>query len=164
MEEEADPSTVIDKVYRLALLPILEGAVQDGELNEVPSADQVLEVAHVLPGKQGLPKPVIMRFYNRNLRNLVFKHKRDHAPRAAATGTGPRGGGGARGTERPGKHLFPLYDDLTRINYAKMKAIGQNERVQACWSVRGQLRFKLLDSDTVRKVVSVFDPIDKILR
>jgi len=155
--EEANPSAVIEKVYNLALLPILEGAARAGELQDIPSADEVLEVAHVLPGKQGHPKPVIMRFYNRNLRNLVFKHKRDSAPRAQAG----RGGGGQ---ERQGKLLYPLYDDLTRINYAKMKAIGNDERVQACWTVGGQIRFKLHDSEVVKKVVSVFDPIDKILK
>jgi uncharacterized protein YoxC len=158
--EEANPSAVIDKVYRLALLPILEGAHLAGELRVIPTADEVLEVAHVLPGKQGYPKPVIMRFYNRNLRNLVFKHKRDSAPRAAVPSAG-RGGGGS---ERLGKLLYPLFDDLTRINYAKMKAIGNDERVQACWSVGGQIRFKLHDSDVVKKVNSVFDPLDKIIK
>jgi uncharacterized protein YoxC len=158
--EEANSTAVINKVYDLALRPILEGAMQAGELQELPSADQVLEVAHVLPGKQGYPKPIIMRFYNRNLRNLIFKHKRESAPRG--TGPGRSGGGGA--SERTGRHLYPLYDDLTRANYMRMKTIGQDERVQACWSVGGQIRFRLQDSEAIRKVTSILDPLDKILR
>jgi uncharacterized protein YoxC len=158
--EESCPSAVIEKVYNLAILPILEGAKRAGELPSVPSADQVLEVAHVLPGKQGHHKPIIMRFYNRNLRNLVFKHKKEAAPRSTGSG---RGSGGA-GQERTGRLLYPLYDDLTRANYMKMKAIGQDERVQACWTVGGQIRFKLHESEVVKKVGSILDPIDKILK
>ena len=75
-----------------------------------------------------------------------------------------RGDGEGGGRERSGKHLFPLFDDLTRINYMKMKAIGNDERVQACWTVRGQIRFKLHDSEVVKKVLSVFDPIDKLIK
>jgi uncharacterized protein YoxC len=157
--EEKNPNSVIEKVYQLALRPVLEGAHAAGELPEVPAADQVLEVAHVLPGKQGHPKPIIMRFYNRNLRNLIFKHKKNAAPRATGTGRGAGGSG-----ERTGRHLYPLFDDLTRLNYAKLKAIGQDSRVQACWSVGGQLRFKLHNSEEVKKVTSILDPVEKILR
>ena len=159
--EEASPDAVIEKVYNLALRPILEGALRAGELSSVPAADQVLEVAHVLPGKQGHPKPIIMRFYNRNLRNLIFKHKKESAPRATGSG---RGGGASAGPGWTGRHLYPLYDDLTRTNYVKMKSISQDERVQACWSVGGQIHFRLVDSDVVKKVISIHDPIEKILR
>ena len=74
---------------------------------------------------------------------------------------GPGRGGGASAL---GCHLYPLYDDLTRLNYMKMKAIGQDERVQACWSVGGQIRFRLVDSEIVKKVSSINEPLDKILR
>jgi hypothetical protein len=169
--EEQDPDAVIEKVYTRALLPILEGAALKGKLKEIPMADQVLEVAHILPGKAGQPKPIIMRFYNRNLRNLIFAHKRDFAPRDAAEGAAGRGGqrsgggrgGQASGSERPGRFSYPLYDDLTKLNLNKMRAIQQDERVQACWSVNGQIRFKLHDSNVVQKVLSIHDPLDKIL-
>ena len=78
--ESSDPRVVIAKVYDLALRPILEGAVAAGRLAEVPPANQVLEVAHVLPGKPGQPRPVIMRFFNRNVRSLCFQYKREFAP------------------------------------------------------------------------------------
>jgi hypothetical protein len=143
-----------------------------GKIKSIPDADQVLEVAHVLPGKPGTHKPIIMRFYNRNMQNLVFQYKRDFAPREplGSGGAGAAGGGGARGTgdglgrERWGRFQYPLYDDLTKVNLAKMHAISQNDRVQACWTVKGQIRLRLKDSPTVKKVNSVFDPIDKILK
>ena len=125
-EEEADPEVMIEKVYQLALRPILEGAHQAGMIKSIPDADQVLEIAHVLPGKPDQPKPIIMRFYNRNLRNLIFRFKRDFAPRERnmSGSGGGRSGGAARsgndrsGTERPGRFKYPLYDDLTKVNLA----------------------------------------------
>ena len=54
-------------------------------------------------------------------------------------------------------------DDLTRTNFLKMKAIGDDKRVHQCWATIGQLKFRLVDSEQVRKVHNVFDTIDQIL-
>jgi len=178
--EEADPEAMISKVYTLALRPLLEGAVKTGRLKELPSAEQVLEVAHVLPGKPGLPKPIIMRFYNRNVRNLCFQLKKEFAEREPPRGPGgqqqQQQGGGSRsrrggeqvegdsGQGGVGRYRYPLYDDLTKANLAKMRAISQDDRVLACWSVNGQLRFKLKESNVIKKVQSILDPLDVILR
>ena len=54
-------------------------------------------------------------------------------------------------------------DDLTRTNFLKMKAIGDDKRVHQCWANNGQLKFKLVDSTQVRKVFNVFDSIDQIV-
>jgi len=180
-EEEADTQLTIQKVFALALRPLLEGAVSVGKLKEVPPAEQVLEMAHVLPGKPGQPKPIIMRFFNRQVRNLCFQLKRDYAvreqPRGGREGDGPgtsgeergrregeRGREGRGGHEGPGRFRYPLYDDLTKANVAKMRAISQDERVQACWSVNGQIRFKLKDSNSVKKLHSILAPLDEILK
>ena len=56
-----------------------------------------------------------------------------------------------------------MYNDLTRINFKKMKAIGDDKRVDQCWSTTGQLKFKLIGSDMVKTVKSVYDPIDSIV-
>lgn len=161
--EEADPDAMIEKVFQLALRPILEGAVSKGRLQSLPTADQVLEVAHVLPGKPGHPKPIIMRFYNRNLRNLVFQLKKEFATKESPE-PGRRGVGEGGRSERQGRIRYPLYEDLTKTNLAKMRAIAQDERVQACWTVSGQIRFRLQDSNEVKRVNSIHDPLDKILR
>ena len=72
-----------------------------------------------------------------------------------------------------------MYDDLTRINFKKMKAIGDDKGVDQCWSTNGQIKFKLVDqcwsincqikfklvgSATVKTVKQVFDSIDNIIR
>ena len=158
--EAASPTAMIRKVYDLVLRPILLGAVQSGRLDVVPPADQVLEVAHVLPGKPGQPRPIIMRFYSRNIRSLCFQFKRDFAPRESDSGLR----GGTEGSEKRGRFAYPLYDDLTKPTLNKMRAISQDDRVHACWSVNGKIHFKLKESDQVRKVVSIQDPLDLILK
>jgi len=186
-EEESDNTKVRDKVYNLALLPILRGAVEKNLLPAVPSADQLLEVAHILPGPASQPKPVIMRFYNRNVRDVCFRLKKLYAPRAerGSAGGGGAGGGGASGGrggaaggaggevgeaetggfEGRGKYLFPLYEDLTRATFQKMRAIAKDSRVKACWSVKGQIKFILNSKpDEVRRVESLLDSLESILK
>jgi uncharacterized protein YoxC len=189
-EEESDNIRVRDKVYNMALLPILRGAVSKNLLPSVPTAEQLLEVAHVLPGPTGQPKPVIMRFYNRHVRDVCFRLKKHFAPREerGSTGGGGAGGGGARGGgggggggaaggggaggdreeggfEGRGRYLYPLYEDLTRSAFQKMRAISKDSRVKACWSVKGQIKFILSSKpEEVKRVNSLLDPLDIILK
>ncbi len=83
-EEGANSRAVKERVFEAALKPILEGAFEMGDIVEVPSASQALEYAHVLPSRdRSKPKTIIARFYSRELRGLVFKHKKSFAPREA---------------------------------------------------------------------------------
>ncbi len=44
-----------------------------------------------------------------------------------------------------------------------MRALAADDRIAACWSAGGQLRFRLTDNPTVKKVANVFDSVDKII-
>ncbi len=101
-------------------------------LATVPDIEQLLEVAHVLPGPVGFPKPIIIRFYNCNLRDICFRLKKFYAPKEEARSPGGRGGGTSGGSgggvgdgewgspgreaagvfEGRGKYCFPLYEDF----------------------------------------------------
>jgi uncharacterized protein YoxC len=169
-EEEKDGTTTKEKTYELAFLPILQGALESGEISAIPSAEELLETAHVLPGKPGSIKPVIARFYNRGLRTLCLRRKRDFAiktPRGPATGsrstTRTSTGGATVGSEEWGRYSYPFYEDPTRAAFQKMRALNSDTRVHSCWSINGQLRFKLSNSITVQRVSSVFDSVDKII-
>jgi hypothetical protein len=173
-EEEQDADAVVQKVYNLVLLPILNGAKNARQLRTIPSADQLLEVAHVLPGKPGSPKPIIMRFYSRTLKAVCFRFRREFAPRepktgrpATRSGSGQESdgavGGGERNGENRGRYAFPLYEDLTRTNLAKLKAISADSRTQSCWSINGIIKFKLVNSNEIRKVGNILDSLDTIL-
>ena len=124
-----------------------------------------------MPAKDKAVKPVIARFYCRDMRALIFKLKKEFAPRDQAgattrTGGGGSGAGGATGEVhyKPlGRLRYQIYDDLTRFNFQKMKAIGNDRRVDQCWSTNGQLKFKLVGSDMVKTVKSVYNPIDTIV-
>ncbi len=154
-EDEANNRVVMERVFESAIKPILDGAHEMGDIPEVPTASQVLEYAHVLPSRdRSKPKAIIARFYSREIRAMVFKHKRAFAPREALS---------APNRERPGRYCFPLFEDLTKTNFSKMRALATDPRVGACWSSGGTLRYKLKDSNTVLLVSNVLDTVDKIL-
>ena len=151
-EEEKDGNLVKRKVYDHLLLPILQGAVEQGDLTDVPPVEKVLEAAHVLPARDAKTKPVIARFFIRDIRSLVFRHKKDFAPREVDVAA-----------DKPGRYVYPFFEDLTKMNFTKMRDIAAHPTVAACWSSRGQLRYKLKDSQTVKKVGCVMDTVDQIL-
>ena len=172
-EDECDSNMVKIHLYEQFLRPILEGAVSKNILPILPTACEIIERAHVLPAKDKAVKPVIARFYCRDMRALIFKLKKEFAPRDQAGATTRNGGGASggdgiaasEGRNKPtaGRLRYQIYDDLTRFNFQKMKAIGNDRRVDQCWSTNGQLKFKLIGSDMVKTVKSVYDPIDSIV-
>ena len=87
------------------------------------------------------------------MRNLVFKHKKEFAPREQSSTP-----------DRPGRYTFPFFEDLTAVTFKKMRAIADHPEVAACWSNRGQLRFKLMNCETVRKVSNVLDTVENIVK
>jgi hypothetical protein len=57
-EDSTNPCKVMQHVYKRLLLPILEGALQKKLIQHIPSIDQLLETAHILPCKPGtIPPP-----------------------------------------------------------------------------------------------------------
>jgi hypothetical protein len=146
----------METLYSKALLPILQGALQKGDLSSIPSCDQLLETAHILPGKDGRPKPIIARFYSRNDRATIFKWKKDYAPRAPTVAPGSR--------FKSPKMLYPIYEDLTKENFSFMKTLAADSRVAACWSTGGQIRYKTTSSEVPQKVPNIFSPIGNLFK
>ncbi len=157
-----------DKFYDLAFLPILQGALESSEITSTPSAEELLEVVHFLPSKPGSIKPVIARFFPRHLRTLCLRRKKEFStttargPTTAGTTTRTSSGGTKAGSEEKGMYSYPFYEDLTKTACTKMRALNNDPRVHSCWSINGQLRIKLANSNTVKRVYSVFDTVDKI--
>jgi hypothetical protein len=84
----------MESLYKELVVPILEGARASGEISTIPLCDNILEVAHILPGKTA-KKPIIARFHSRYWRSLLFKYRRDHAPREPARAAAGGAAGGA---------------------------------------------------------------------
>jgi hypothetical protein len=153
-DEEANPFRLVETVYEKVFLPILRGAHSKDLIPKIPSCDQLLERAHMLPApKPGATKPIICRFLNRDYRAVCFRLKKEFATRAAQGST----------DKRP-RYAHPFYEDLTAATFKKMKEMQADPRVDSCWSINGQLRFKLAGSETVKRVNQVMDPIDSILK
>jgi hypothetical protein len=149
--EEKSSVLIREKLFKNVLLPIFEGAAKEGDLREIPkNADSVLEMAHPLRSKEGTTKPIIARFYARELRVLVFRHKKAYAPKHTDGPTKDR-------------YKFHIFEDLTALSFSKMRALAADPRVAASWSSYGQIRYRLADDPTIRKVGNILDSVDKIL-
>jgi hypothetical protein len=160
-DEATQPELVMGHVFSRVLEPIFKGALAKKLIPSIPSPHSIIKTAHILPAKKDAINPIIVR----NIRNMLFLLKREFAPRAPA-GAATGAGANTRGAQRAegGCFAYPFFEDLTRVNFDKLRAISNHPDVQSCWSVGGSLRFKLKDSDTVRKVKSVFSTVDDILK
>jgi hypothetical protein len=155
--DEREPPAIIKKVYDTAFLPILQGAASKGAISAVPSCYEMVEMAHTLPGSSGRAKPIIVRFFNRNLKSLLFRHRKEFAPKGEIPGT-------SSSNNSKQRYLYPFQDDLTRDTYIKMKKLQSDPRVYACWSTSGTLRFKLAENGDIKKVPSVYLSNDDIVK
>jgi hypothetical protein len=170
--EENNNEAVKHHLYNKLLKPILVGAVQKNIISSVPPVEEVLERAHILPSKKDGPKPIIARFYCREIRALIFKLKKEFAPKEETGPTTRRQGSDQQQQQQQQQQnqrartrfMYQIFDDLTRANFSKMRAISNDSRVDQCWAVNGQLRFRLVDSQDVRKVNSIYDSIEDILK
>jgi hypothetical protein len=153
--DETNPIKVMEQVYKEVITPVLKGAMEQGAIPQVPSIYELLETAHVLPAPKGKTKPVIVRFRTRLHKGLMFQFKRDYAPRIA---------GSPAGASSTARYKFPYYEDLTHDTFSKMREIARSDKVSACWSVGGNLRYKLVGSTEFIRVKSVYDDINTILK
>jgi hypothetical protein len=158
--QETDTRVVMDALYKQLIKPVLEGALAKKEITSIPPCDSLLETAHILPGK-GPNKPVIARFFSRYWKGLIFKYRREHAPReapaAAATPSGARGG-----QPKPARMKYPFFEHLTTATFRQLKAIQNHQEVQSAWTVSGVIKFKLKNSDSIYKVSSIFDTVENL--
>ena len=157
-QSESDTRVVMQCLYDSLLYPILEGAKAEGDIASVPGCEQLLETAHILPGKGGA-MPVIARFYSRYWRNLIFRHRRNYAPKAVSSEVSSSRAG-ARSSPRL---RYPFFEDLTRASFAKLTAIKNHEEVTAAWTVNGSIRFRIKNSEQIYKVGSIRDTVESII-
>jgi hypothetical protein len=148
---ETNNRTVMNAVYNELVVPLLSGAVERGEIADIPNCDALIEIAHILPGK-GPTKPIIVRFFSRYWRSLLFKHRKNFAPRE------PTAGG-----DRPGRMKYPFYEDLTRATFKQLKKMQADDRVTAAWTVSGVIRFKVENDENVYKVSNIYETVDEFV-
>ena len=143
---------VIDTTYNLLLKPILQGALNAGDIPDLPTSFHLIDTAFTIPSKNTSSATVIMKLANSRLRTAIFKHKKEFAPRG------------------PVPHLnnkilptYAIYEDLTKTNSAYLRNLIQDDRVSTAWSYGGQIRFRLHNSERILRVKSTGDTIDSLL-
>lgn len=157
-DSENDTRLVMQCAYSSLIQPILEGARAAGTIDSVPSCDQLLETAHILPGKAGA-KPIIARFFSRYWRNLVFRNRKEFAPRE-----NPPAPNNNRSGQKGGARMkFPFFEDLTRATFQKLGDIKKQESVVSAWTVNGSIRFRVKDDTNTYKVSYLTEEFDDIV-
>ncbi len=63
-----------------------------------------------------------------------------------------------RGEATKKVYHYPVYEDLNLL-----QALLKDPRTGPVWTIRGNIRFKLQGEDTVRRVVSIYYSVEKIL-
>jgi len=154
-QDSSNTDVVMRTVFSKVLEPIFQGAVQKKLLPGIPAYTSILETAHILPSKPNQPPAIIARFFSRNIRQLVFRLKKDFATKVPTPTT-------SKSHPHP-KLAHPFYEDLTTFNFSKMRAIAQDKRVLSCWSVAGQLRLRLNGETAVRRVRNHYETVDAII-
>lgn len=160
VHSETDTRFVMHCLYDTLLHPILEGAKAEGEIVNIPDCNTLLETAHILPGKNGA-KPVIARFYSRYWRNLIFRHRKQYAPKDTSNATAATASNGTR--NNAARQKFPFFEDLTRASFLKLASIKEKKEVIAAWTVNGSIRFRVQGSDTTYKVGNLADTFESII-
>lgn len=156
--DDIDFDTLIDQLYDRIFLPILRGALSKNRIKTIPSRDRLITSAHHLPGKDGKPKPVICRLLNSHYRTIILQHQKEFGPRAMES-VRPK----TPGPARPPPLLHPCFEDSTAEMYRFKQQLAAHEAVAAAWIAGGVVRFKLVESDTVRRVKSIYDSIENII-
>jgi len=128
-QDSSNTDVVMRTVFSKVLEPIFQGAVQKKLLPGIPAYTSILETAHILPSKPNQPPAIIARFFSGNIRQLVFRLKKEFATKVPTPTT-------SKSHPHP-KLAHPFYEDLTTFNFSKMRAIAQDKRVLSCCPATG---------------------------
>jgi hypothetical protein len=156
-DETSGTKPLSNIVYDRILKPILTAARTKGDIPTVPHAANLIDECYrsgrqaAGPSASDVPPPIIIKL-SRIHRMAILKNKRLNIP-------SPSDAEKTAGVKR-----FIVVEDLTPANHKAMKDLQADDRVEKVWSVDGRLRLVLNGEDkSVKKVKSVFDPIDSII-
>ena len=142
---------LLQHVHQVVFEPILQAAVETGEIARVPEADVLLEYGHCLPAQKPLrnashsspaPEPILVRFHSRVYRSLIFRFKKAHL----------------KILNDKNNHKIFVTEHLTSANYAKLRSLQEDEEIEKVWTLNGRIKFtKKLDPETVLTVRNPFE-------
>ena len=172
--EKPTVGEVLESVYDKLLHPILQLAYDDGKITEIPPVRTLIEYGHTLPSRKGGPPPIIVRFYSRELRSVVFRYKRKFLnlrkglPDPEAESTQPTPPTQSRHapssntrTPTPPTPAVYISEDLTVANHKNLMEFVNDDAVFKAWSINGKIKYILVwdkdkESDKIKTVKTIF--------
>ena len=151
---------VSSAVYEKILLPVLKGAKSKGLISTIPSLEQTLSEGFQsgrptedLQGRTILP-PLVVTFLSKQVRDIVLRSKKEHMPP-------PSQAKKAAGIKR-----FAAVEDLTKPTHQLFRALVDDKRIGAVWTVDGRIRFCRSEDESKRvyKVYSPFTTVEELLK
>lgn len=146
--DTTDNEVVTAQVYNLVLRPILEGAVLKGRLSSAPSCEDLIEVAHILPGADGKPKPIIVRLRSQATRLVILHLRSEFTPRANLPVSTRASVSGNR-TPAQTPFICSIFEDSTRDLLSALKNLKDHEEVEMACIAGGLLRYRLKSNPTM---------------
>ena len=150
-EEKTKPLKIMKNLYDNILSPILQIAVDEGEIAALPPMLDLLETAHILPqgavtnkaktrSNDKVPlSQTIARFKSRPFRALIFQYKRSFF-------------------QANKNSKISIVEDLTKYNYNKLQEMKKNIDIAAAWTINGTIRYKTIEDETkILKLKNNFD-------
>ena len=143
-----------EHVYSRFIVPMLDAAVDNGEIPLVPPKNSVIESCFrpyaAVPDK--LPPPIIIKLSNKQLKVAIMRNKKEMPVPSSVE-------------KEAGITRFILVEDLTPDVHRCLAALSKSKLTAKVWSVDGHIKFTKADKpDVVRTVKSVYDPIASILK
>ena len=84
--------------------------------------------------------------------------KKEFAPKATPS-TDPN----SPSNSKPPPQKYSIFEDMTRDAFQLMRSLSSDARIHSCWCSGGQLRFRLLGSEIIQRVKSIYGPVEKII-
>jgi len=154
INSNSTPDDVADAVHTNILQPIFQAAVNKGEIREsaIPDKHFIIDNAFAIPSKKGSSPAAIVKLSSQYTRNLVFRLKKDALPKERHPETHKE------------RCKYAIFEDLSPGNHALLRTFADDRRVKSAWSYNGQVKFKMLNSETVYRAKSLTDTVDSIVK
>jgi hypothetical protein len=144
------------RVFDRILQPILSVAQSSGLIDFTPTVSNTIINCFRVGSASARadaqpPPPLVVKLVNPLLRVHILRSKKEAR-------FGPTEEEKARGCKR-----FTISEDLTQPTFKMLKELQSREEVSRAWTIEGRIHFVRVGTNSVHKVISVFEDVGSIL-